>query len=119
MNLLVGFLSNKEKDLFTVRLGTRLLLLKYGVDGFWADAIGWVIRSTIGLGLSIGVYLIDLTSDALLEGMKIEEFKKIAEEEYKKAAAKVYTEAEKDAIRQEFLDTLDRYTDLGGVPDNP
>ena len=96
-------LSNKNKDLFTVRLGVSLLLTKFGVPSFIQGTIGVFIRGVIGVLIEEGIFLIDISLDSLKEGRKLKNFELLATQAYLKASAKVYTEDEKEKIRQEYL----------------
>jgi len=104
--------TNRSKDLFLARLGTSLLLSKFGIAGPWADFIGLPIRAVIGILIDEGIYVIDVTLDSIKAAMSIDEFKDRAKAEYDKAKRKDLTDAEKQKIRQEYLDTLDRFTRL-------
>lgn len=104
--------TNRSKDLFLARLGTSLLLSKFGIVGPWADFIGLPIRAVIGILIDEGIYVIDVTLDSIKAAMSIDEFKDRAKAEYDKAKRKDLTDAEKQKIRQEYLDTLDRFTRL-------
>lgn len=109
---IAAVLTNRSKDLFVARLGTKLLLARFGVIGPWADIIGWPIRAVIGVLIDQGIYLVDVTLDSIKAAMSIPEFKESALMEYNKARRKDLTDAEKAKIRQEYLDTLDRFTRL-------
>lgn len=102
-----------------VRLGVSLMLADFGLVGPLGDIVGWFLRSALGFFVMEGKFAIDLGLDSLKEAMSIPEFKEAATKEYEKATAKKYTEEEKNAIRQEYLDTLDKFTRLSGVPNNP
>lgn len=116
---LVGFLSNKAGGLFTVRLGVKLLLANYGIVGFGADVISWFLRGVLGVFLDEGIFLLDLSLDSLREGAKLEEFQKQATAEYEKASKRVYTEAEKNAIRKEYLDIISKFGAISGISSVP
>lgn len=106
--------TNRSQDLFVARLGTTLLLGRFGIVGFWADVLGGIIRAVIGVFIDEGIYLIDTTLDSIKAAMSIDEFKEKATIEYEKAKRKDLTDAEKEQIRQEYLDTLDKFTRLVG-----
>lgn len=92
-------LSNKKKDLFTVRLGVSLWLAKYGLPNW----LSFLFTGIIGLLIEDGIYLIDISIDALKEGRSLKNFEFLSTQAYLKASAKVYTEDEKENIRQEYL----------------
>ena len=104
--LLARIFTNTKKDLFTVRLGVTLLLGKFGIAGVLAEVIALPLRGLIGVMIEDGTFKFDLTLDAFREGMKLEEFEKAASDAYVKATAKVYTEAEKNLIRKQYLDVI-------------
>lgn len=106
-------LSNKNRDLFTVRLGVSLLLGKFGISGVAAQFIGFFVRGFVGLLIEDGTFLIDVALDAYREGQKLEEFKKEAKEAYEKATAKIYTEDEKQKIREEYLRIISKIGVVG------
>lgn len=112
-DLLGALFTNRSKDLFVARLGTNLLLSQFGLSGPWADFLGFPIRAVIGLLIDLAIYNIDLTLDSIKAAMSIEEFKQRAKIEYEKAKRKDLTDAEKAKIRQQYLDTLDKFTDTG------
>lgn len=105
--------SNKYQDLFLTRLGVQLLLTQFGIGGIFAGAIGWVLKSVVGILLESGIYQLDLTLDAYREGKKLEEFKEAAEIAYKKATKKIYDETEKEQIRQEYLKIISAIGNVG------
>lgn len=94
------------------RLGTTLLLAKFGITGFFADVIGGAIRAVLGVLIDEGIYQIDVTLDSIKAAMSIDEFKTKAKIEYDKAHRKDLTDAEKAQIRKDYLDTLDKFTRL-------
>jgi len=104
--LLSRIFDNSGRDLFTVRLGVSLILAKFGITGLLAEVIGLPFRGIVGLMIQDGIFLIDVSLDAIKEGQKIPEFEKLATEAWVKATARVYTEGEKDAIRKQYLDLL-------------
>ena len=101
-------LNNKYKDLFLVRLGVQLSLTKIGVVGVWAKAVTPILCGTVGLLMEAGVFKIDLWIDSIKEGMLLDDFKEEATKLYEKVAKKVHSEAEKERIRQEYLDLIAR-----------
>jgi hypothetical protein len=110
---LAKILSNKTGDLFFVRLGTTLVLNKFGITGPLAKPIGFFVRGLLGLLVDEGTFLIGVSMDAYREGQKLEEFKIAAKEAYDKASAKLYTEEEKEKIRQEYLGIISRIGVVG------
>lgn len=106
--------TNRSKDLFVARLGTSLLLGRFGIVGPWAEFLGWPIRAVLGVFIDEAIYTIDVTVDSIKAAMSIDEFRETAIKEYVKARRKGLTDAEKAQIRKEYLDTLDRFTRLAG-----
>lgn len=111
--LLAAVITTKNRNLFAVRLGSQLILAKYGVTGAAADFFGFGLRCGIGFLIEVGVYKIDLLLDSYREGMKLEAFMKEAKAAYEKATAKLYTEEEKQKIRQEYLEIISRIGTVG------
>jgi hypothetical protein len=106
-------LTNPHKDSFLAHLGSSVILGKFNIAGYWARPFGFAIRCGIGFIVETGVFHIDLTMDAIKEGLKKEEFKKDALNAYKKATAKVYTEEEKARIRKEYLAIISGIGNVG------
>lgn len=113
---LAQVMGNSYRDTFMVRLGSTLLLGKYGITGPVADLVGPIVRGFLGLLLESGIFRLDLLLDAYREGKKIPEFEKAASEAYAKATAKIYTEEEKVAIRKQYLDVLSKIVPVGDGP---
>ena len=115
-----GFLArvmgNDHRDSFLVRLGTNLLLAKFGIVGPAADFLGLFVRGFLGLLIETGIFQLDLLLDAYREGQKIPEFEKAATAAYHKATAKLYSEDQKRAIREEYLDILSEIVPVGNGP---
>jgi hypothetical protein len=111
-------MGNSYRDTFMVRLGTTLLLGKFGIVGPVADLLGVFVRGFIGLLIETGVFQIDLLLDAYREGKKIPEFEKAATEAYAKATAKIYSEEQKNEIRKQYLEILSKIVPVGNGPRN-
>lgn len=107
-----AMLTNRSKDLFVARLGSKLLLANFGITGLLADVLSGPIRAVIGIFIDQGIYVIDVSLDSIKAAMSIKEFRKTALTEYAKARRKDLTDDEKAKIRKEYLDTLDRFTRL-------
>lgn len=106
---------SQHRDLFTVKLGSNLLLLQLGLVplSLPGKIVGFILRGVLGFAADSGVYLIDLGIDSLREGMKLEDFEKEAKAAYEHTTAKVYDEAEKQAIRKKYLETIRKITFVG------
>jgi hypothetical protein len=107
-------LSSKNRDLFIVRLGTTLLLAKFGIVGVAGSFAGFFLRGVLGVLIEDGTFLIDISIDAYREGQKLDEFKIHAKEAYEKATAKIYDEAKKQEIREQYLEIISRIGSVGG-----
>lgn len=105
--------GNGNRDLFMVRLGTSLLLAKFGLTGAAASFVGYFLKGVVGVLIEEGSFLIDISIDALKKGREIAEFKEMADAAYKYATAKVYDENEKQKIRKQYLDIISRVTRVG------
>ena len=62
LGFLARVLGNENKNLFMVRLGSTLLLNKFGVTGPVADLLGVFVRGFLGLLVEDGTFLIDIGS---------------------------------------------------------
>lgn len=118
-----GFLArvmgNDYRDTFTIRLGSALILGKFGLVGPVADFVGVFLRGVLGLIMETGVFQLDLLLDSYREGKKIPEFEKAATEAYAKATAKIYDEEKKNEIRKQYLEILSKIVPVGNGPRNP
>lgn len=112
---LMGFFTNDEKNSFMVRLGVTLTLNAWNLTGPFALVVSWFLRSALGLLVMGGKFAMDLELDALQEGVQLREFQEEAAKAYALATARVYDEGEKEAIRQQYLDIVDRFTRLSSV----
>lgn len=112
-SLLQRVLFSKNRDLFMVRLGTTLLLSNLGITGALAILLAPFIRGIIALLIEDGTFIIDISLDSLREGKKLKEFEKSATEAYNKATAKIYEEADKQKIREEYLRIISRIGTVG------
>lgn len=108
--------TNKNKDLFLVKLGVALLLGRVGIVGGWARFISPFLCGFLGLLIEDGTFVIDLALDSYREGQKLKEFEKAAKEAYEKATAKVYDYEQKKAIRKQYLEIISRIGTVGNGP---
>lgn len=106
--LLTSFFTSKNRDLFTVRLGAKLTLMKYGVAGPGAAAGAYFLRGVFAVAIDSGVMVIDLTLDSIREGIKDEEFRREALALYEHTIKKVYSPDEKEKIRKQYLDVISK-----------
>jgi hypothetical protein len=109
-------LSSKSRDLFAVQLGATLFMAKLGIVGWPAQILGGFVRGFIGLLMDTAIYNIDLALDSFKEGQKLEEFKVAATAAYIKATARVYSEEEKQKIRDEYKRIISRIGVVGAGP---
>lgn len=77
-----------------------------------AKLLGGLFRSVLGFVAELGIFQMELAIDSLREGMKMREFKREAAIAYDKTTAKVYDEDEKQKIREEYLEIINK---IGGV----
>ena len=99
-----------------------LLLTQLGITGVWASVVGILARWLLGKFLDEGILQIDLTVASLKTALEADAYKQLAKQAYDHASARVYTEAEKEVIRQDYLAALDKFAFVGnGVrkPTNP
>lgn len=107
------------KNSFVVRFGVGLWLTSIGLTGFWAAPVAWIASMILGSLLDKAIIEIDLSIDSLKQAIKEPQWKDEAKKAYDHAMARVYTEKEKNAIRQEYLDALSHFATFGnGMPDN-
>jgi len=108
-------LFNDGRKLFMSQLGSNLLLIQLGINpaGFVGVVLGFLLVGVIGYIVESGIFIIDISLDALREGMKLKEFSKAATLAYDRATAKVYTEKEKEAIRREYLKIISNIGPVG------
>lgn len=116
LDLLNRVASNKNRDLFMVELGVTLFLAKVGIAGTLAKILGSLLKGIVGVLMEEGVFLIDISLDAIREGMKIPAFEKRAKEAYDRAMAKPYDEATKEKIRRQYLEILSQIVPVGDGP---
>lgn len=84
-----------------------------GVPPWLSQFLNPAFSLVLGLFLDYGILKADLTINAMIEGEKIPEFKKLARQAYEKATAKVYSVEEKNEIRKEYLALLDLVVPFG------
>lgn len=111
LKLLVAILENKSKDLFLIRLGTALLINKWGV-GVFGKILTPIIAGILGLIYESGVYVIDLSIDSYKEGISLREFRVEARKAYEHAKSKVYTEEEKQQIRDQYVSIIGKFSSM-------
>ncbi len=112
---------SEHRDLFTVRLGSNLLLLRLGIppESFAGVCLGRLIRGFLGFFMDSGVFLIDLGLDAYREGQKLKEFHDEAKKIYDKTTSGLKTEEEKIEIRKKYMEIIERMGVVGTAPRNP
>lgn len=116
LSFIEKILFSKNRDMFTVRLGSALLLAKLGIVGFPATILSRLLRGVLGLFIEFAIFKIDLLLDAIKEGRKLKEFEEIAERVYRETTAKVFDEAKKNEIRKQYLEIISK---IGVVGDSP
>lgn len=96
-----------------MRFGVGLWLTSLGITGWFAGPIGWIVSIILGSLLDKGILLIDLTISSIKVALQEDEFKELAKKAYDHASARVYTEKEKAAIREEYLAALRSFGSVG------
>lgn len=100
-----------------VQLGTTLILSAAGITGgLGLTLLAPILAGFLGFFIDEGTFLIDISLDAYREGEKLEQFTVAATAAYEKATAKVYTDAEKDVIRQDYLAIIAKIGSVGNGP---
>lgn len=90
-----------------------------GISGPFGAFISFIASHVLGSMLDNGIIVLDITMDRINEAMKDPMWRQDAQRAYKNATKKVYTEWEKQAIRDEYLKALSKYATYGnGVSDN-
>lgn len=106
--LLTSFFTSKSRDLITVQMGAKLTLMKYGIVGPQAKAGAYFLRGVFAVAIDSGVFLIDLTKDAIVLGMQDSEFKEEAGKLYEHTIKRIYSPEEKEKIRQDYLKIISK-----------
>ncbi len=89
-----------------------------GITGWLSGPIGWIASWILGSLLDKGIMQIDLSLTSLRIALEMDEYKELAKKAYDHATARVYTEAEKEKIREEYLAAIRRFGSIGRLP-NP
>lgn len=97
------------KNSFVVEYAVHLLIASMNISGPFAALIAYLAKTILGELLDRGIIELDIQIDKLKEGLKSDQWKDAIEKAYAKASSKVYTEEEKNAIRQEYLDAIRKY----------
>lgn len=105
------------KDSFIVRFAVHAWLQSLGARGPLGVLLATIISRIIGDMADRGIIIVDLRLDKIREAMKEDQWKEAATKAYKVATAKVYTEKEKNAIRDQYIRALGEYVGFG-VPGN-
>lgn len=106
------------KDSFIVNFALHLWLAQIGIAGWPADVIAFFGTRFLGSLLDRGILAIDLTLDSIKIALSEKEWKVAAQKAYDKATARVYTEDEKQKIREQYLDALRGFARVGSLRDN-
>lgn len=101
------------KDSFAVQLAVRLLFAKLGWPALLVAIATPVLAFLLGALVDEGILKLDLTIDSIKRGMSIPEFKKAAIDAHKKATARIYSREEKDAIKKQYIDALNKFGAFG------
>jgi hypothetical protein len=107
------------KNSFIIEYATQLWLASIGVSGVPGMILGKIVAFALGDMADRGIIIIDLTIDKLKQALKEPQWREAAQKAYENAAARVYTEDEKNAIRQQYMDALRNFAVFGnGVRDD-
>lgn len=105
---------------FVTELGFAVLKRKasswvgsYILGGPIGFVLSYFAEKYLGLLVQEGILQIDLGLYAAKVGMERDEYKKFAEKAYEKASKKVYSEDEKQKIREEYLAALRNFGSVG------
>ncbi len=101
------------KNSFVVRFGVSLWLASLGISGWLATPLSFIATWLLGSFLDQGILAIDLTIDSIRIALEKDEYRELAKAAYDHASARVYTEEEKVAIRQQYQDALRRFGSVG------
>lgn len=100
-----------------VQLGTTLILSAAGITGgLGLTLLAPILAAFLGFFIDEGTFIIDISLDAYREGEKLDQFTVAATSAYEKATAKVYTDAQKDSIRQQYLAIISKISAVGTGP---
>lgn len=110
---IVKILTTKNKDLLVVRLGAALTLKQWGLVGPLATVPSFIMRSFMGAAMEAGIFQVDLLLDAYREGEKLEEFKIEARKAYAEATKRIYSEEEKQKIREQYRKIIEGIAPVG------
>ncbi len=104
------------RNSFVVQLGVGIWLASWGITGVWADFLAFPITWVIGDLMDKGIFVIDITTNAVKTGIQLEKYKELALKAHDKAVARVYTEEEKREIRNQYLNTIRDFARFGKLP---
>jgi hypothetical protein len=99
-------------------MGVRLWLTSIGVTGPLASYLSGPLEWILGSFLDKGIIQIDIKLNSIKTEAEMKSYLEAAEKVQAVAIAKVYTEAEKDEIRRQYLDTIRNFASFGSVSNN-
>lgn len=114
------------KDLFVVELAVKLgfELLKKQLPSWIGKTIlggpiGFILthfaQKFLGMLVEQGILLVDFGIISAKVAMENEEYAKFAKEAYDRAKKRVYSEEEKQSIREEYLKALSKFGTIGRI----
>lgn len=106
------------KNSFVVNYAVHLWLAAMGVSGFWGGFVAFFATRLLGSMLDKGLILVDIQLDKLQQALKDSEWRDAAQKAYNLASARVYTEEEKNAIREQYKKALASYATYGNGVQN-
>ena len=101
------------RDSFVVQYAVHLWVAAAGITGFWAPIVTWIAAYFLGDFVDRGIVMLDLKIDKLKEALKDPQWHSAALKAYNKSISRVYTEEEKNAIREEYRKALSDYAGFG------
>jgi hypothetical protein len=99
---------------FLSRVAAKITLMALGLPpGPWVNILSIPFSWFLDKGVEKGIFKIDVTLYALDRAKSVREFYAVAKEEYERAIRKNLTEEQKNAVRQEYLDTTRKLVRFG------
>ena len=107
------------KNSFVVNYAVHMWIASMSISGPLGAFVAFFAKRILGDMIDRGLIVVDIQIDKLKQALKDKQWKEAALKAYNHASARVYSEAEKDAIRKEYLDALSKYATYGdGLPDD-
>lgn len=101
------------RNSFIIKYGVGLWLASIGLTGPLGAFVAFIAAWILGDIADRGIIVLDLSIDSIRQALSESQWRDEAKKAYDHAVARVYTEAEKNAIRQEYLDALSKFASYG------